>query len=101
MKNTRINALSVEAQTPAKAIKQAGLQSLAQVSEITEQSPQTLSNWFYNKRKLFDVVIDGCAKSGLLSGDLEFMAQKYADENCDGNFSMAVRMLVRTALINR
>ena len=27
--------------------------------------------------------------------------QKFADEECDGNFSMAVRMLCRTSLINR
>jgi len=27
--------------------------------------------------------------------------QKFADANCDGNFSMAVRMLCRTSLTNR
>lgn len=25
--------------------------------------------------------------------------QKYADDNCDGNFTMAVRMLIRIALV--
>lgn len=33
--------------------------------------------------------------------NLKAEIQKYADEHCDGNFSMAVRMLTRTALINR
>lgn len=42
--------------------KAAGLNSLAQVSEMTGVSAQTLNNWFNHKRRLFDVVIAGCAQ---------------------------------------
>ncbi len=51
--------------TPAKQAKAEGLKSLSQVSEITGQSLQTLSNWAKNKPELFKIVLLGCkAKLG-------------------------------------
>lgn len=45
----------------AATAKAAGLKSLAQVSEITGVSAQTLNNWFNDKPRLFDTLIAGCA----------------------------------------
>ncbi len=54
--------------TASKKAKEIGLNSLAQVSELTEQSPQTLINWHKNKPKLFKIVLLGCvAKLGLVT----------------------------------
>lgn len=47
--------------TPSQQAKAAGLKSLSQVSEMTGQSMQTLSNWANNKKELFDIVLLGCA----------------------------------------
>jgi len=44
----------------SKQAKSAGLKSLAQVAEMTRQSPVTLTNWHKNKPELFAVVIGGC-----------------------------------------
>lgn len=41
--------------------KAAGLKNLAELSELTDTSPQTLINWDKNKSKLFNVVIKGAA----------------------------------------
>lgn len=46
--------------TPSKAAKEAGLNSLAEVSKISGQSPQTLDNWHKHKPELFKVVLTGC-----------------------------------------
>jgi len=46
--------------TASKAAKEAGLKNLSQVSEMTGQSLQTLTNWFKNKPELFEVVLIGC-----------------------------------------
>jgi hypothetical protein len=46
--------------TPSKKAKKLGLKSLTQVSELTGQSLQTLTNWFNNKPELFEVVLLGC-----------------------------------------
>ena len=46
--------------TAASEAKELGLKSLAQVSELTEQSTQTLNNWFNNKPELFEIVLLGC-----------------------------------------
>ena len=46
---------------PSERAKALGLKSLAQVSELTGQSVQTLSNWAKNKPELFEVVLLGCA----------------------------------------
>jgi len=46
--------------TPAKKAKSKGLKGLSEVSSITKQSPQTLSNWSKNKPELFDVILMGC-----------------------------------------
>jgi hypothetical protein len=48
--------------TPSKQAKELGLKSLTQVSELTGQSLQTLTNWFNDKPKLFEIVIIGCAE---------------------------------------
>lgn len=48
--------------TPSQQAKAAGLKSLLQVSEMTGQSMQTLSNWAKNKPKLFMVVLHGCKR---------------------------------------
>ena len=42
--------------------KAAGLKNLAELSEITGQSPQTLGNWNKNKPELFAIVLLGAAK---------------------------------------
>jgi hypothetical protein len=46
--------------TASKKAKELGLKSLAQVSELTGQSPQTLINWFNDKPELFNIVLLGC-----------------------------------------
>ena len=46
--------------TPSQQAKAAGLKSLSQVSEMTGQSTQTLSNWAKNKPELFRIVLKGC-----------------------------------------
>jgi len=48
--------------TASKQAKAAGLNSLEQVARITEQSPQTLINWYNNKPELFNVVLAGCVE---------------------------------------
>ena len=47
----------MSASTQAKAT---GLKSLEQVSKLTNQSVQTLNNWYRNKPALFHVVLIGC-----------------------------------------
>jgi hypothetical protein len=42
--------------TASKRAKELGCKSLVQVSEHTDQSVQTLQNWWKNKRKLFESV---------------------------------------------
>jgi len=46
--------------TPAQQAKEAGLQSLASVSDLTGVSYQTLSNWHRHKPELFRIVLLGC-----------------------------------------
>lgn len=46
--------------TPSQQAKAAGLKSLSQVSELTGQSLQTLSNWAKHKPDLFFIVLLGC-----------------------------------------
>ena len=46
--------------TASKQAKELGLKSLTQVSELTGQSLQTLTNWFHDKPELFNVVLLGC-----------------------------------------
>jgi|TARA_R100001480_G_scaffold46963_2_gene60059 hypothetical protein len=46
--------------TPSKQAKELGLKSLTQVSELTGQSLQTLTNWFNDKPYLFEIVLLGC-----------------------------------------
>jgi hypothetical protein len=46
--------------TASKKAKELGLKSLTQVSELTGQSLQTLTNWFNDKPELFEVVLLGC-----------------------------------------
>jgi len=48
--------------TASQQAKQAGLKSLAQVSELTGVSFQTLNNWVNMKPDLFQVVLLGCAE---------------------------------------
>ena len=48
--------------TASKQAKELGLKSLTQVSELTGQSLQTLTNWFNDKPKLFNVVLIGCVQ---------------------------------------
>ena len=49
--------------TPAEQAKAVGLKSLTQVSEMTGQSLQTLSNWSKNKPELFKIVLLGCKEN--------------------------------------
>tara|TARA_R110000772_G_scaffold99997_3_gene200052 strand:+ start:1048 stop:1215 length:168 start_codon:yes stop_codon:yes gene_type:complete len=46
--------------TASKQAKELGLKSLTQVSELTGQSPQTLTNWFNYKPELYKIVLLGC-----------------------------------------
>ena len=46
--------------TASKQAKELGLKSLTQVSELTGQSLQTLTNWFHHKPGLFNIVLLGC-----------------------------------------
>jgi hypothetical protein len=48
--------------TASQLAKSHGLRSLAQVSELTGASPQTLNNWHNHKPQLFRVVLMGCAE---------------------------------------
>ncbi len=52
-----------ETQKPIDVIKSAGLTDFEEFEYITEQSKQTLINWFNNpkKRKLFDCAVLGAA----------------------------------------
>lgn len=45
----------------SEVAKNAGLNSLKQVSEMMGESTQTLNNWYNNKPKLFDAVILYCS----------------------------------------
>jgi len=55
--------------TPSQQAKAEGLKSLLQVSEMTGQSMQTLSNWAKNKPELFRVVLIGCRHDLLTTPD--------------------------------
>ena len=46
--------------TASQQAKASGLKSLAQVSEITGISFQTLNNWHKNRPDLYEVIILGC-----------------------------------------
>lgn len=46
--------------TPAQQAKSVGLKSLAQVSQITGVSLNTLTNWHRDKPELFRIVLIGC-----------------------------------------
>lgn len=46
--------------TPSQQTKKEGLKSLSQVSKMTGQSVQTLSNWAKDKPELFKIVLLGC-----------------------------------------
>ena len=47
---------------PHEQCKKAGLKSLAELSELTKVSIQTLNNWSKNKIELFEIVILGSKK---------------------------------------
>ncbi len=49
--------------TASRQAKELGLKSLTQVSELTGQSLQTLTNWFNDKPELFRIVLIGCKAS--------------------------------------
>lgn len=45
--------------TASKQAKSAGLKSLAQLSEMTKISPQTLNNWAKHRPELFKILLAG------------------------------------------
>lgn len=47
--------------TASQTAKAAGLASLKELTEMSKQSPQTLTNWFNDKPELFDLVVKGAA----------------------------------------
>lgn len=49
-----------EIMTPSQQAKSVGLKSLTQVSKLTGQSLNTLTNWHRDKPELFKVVLLGC-----------------------------------------
>lgn len=53
--------------TPSQKAKELGCKSLLQVALRTEQSEQTLINWFNNpkKRKLFEIVCKGVSNESI------------------------------------
>jgi hypothetical protein len=54
--------------TASERAKNLGLKNLNQMAEMTEQSTQTLNNWFNNKNKLFEIVLTGCIKKNNARG---------------------------------
>ncbi len=46
---------------PSEKCKKAGLKSLAELSEITHISRQTLINWSKNNNKFFDFIVFGAS----------------------------------------
>jgi len=46
--------------TPSQQAKSVGLKNLTQVSNMTGQSLNTLTNWHRNKHRLFKIVLLGC-----------------------------------------
>lgn len=44
---------------PSQACKEAGLKGLSELANLTNQSAQTLSNWYKHKPDLFRVLIAG------------------------------------------
>jgi len=53
---------------PSEKCKEAGLKSLAELSEISGESVQTLNNWSKNKPVVFELVLKGAAAKKLCSG---------------------------------
>ena len=53
---------------PSEQCTSAGLRSLAELTEITEVSKQTLINWHRHKPVLFAVVVAGAVAVKKLSG---------------------------------
>lgn len=47
---------------PSEQAKKAGLDSLAQVSEMTEQSTEKLARWSRDRPRLFEIILQGCLK---------------------------------------
>ena len=45
--------------SPSKKCKEAGLSSLAELSEISTVNVTTLHNWFKHKPKVFEVILEG------------------------------------------
>lgn len=64
-------------QSPSQQCKQAGLNSLAEVSRMTNVSAQTLTNWCKSKPQLFKAVIDGCMWQKRQTHWLRFTNPKY------------------------
>jgi hypothetical protein len=48
--------------TPSQQAKAKGLKSLSEVSRMTDTSLQTLNNWAKSKPKLFNIILEGCAR---------------------------------------
>lgn len=46
--------------TPSKAVKEAGLKSMIEASEIANKPRRTLERNFYSNKQYFDVIIAGC-----------------------------------------
>jgi hypothetical protein len=44
---------------PSQVCKKAGLKGLSELANLTNQSSQTLSNWYNNKPDLFRVIVAG------------------------------------------
>ena len=63
-KERRKIKITTKVSTANKA-KAAGLKNLAELSELTGQSTQTLRNWDENKPELFAVVLEGAASKKL------------------------------------
>ena len=58
---------TIRAMKPSEKCKEAGLKSLAELSEISGESVQTLNNWSKNKPIVFELVLKGAAAKKLCS----------------------------------
>ncbi len=48
--------------TASRMAKEAGLESLKEVSEISQVSRRTLADWFHNYPQRFKIILLGCAE---------------------------------------
>lgn len=53
---------------PSEICKSAGLKSLAELSEFSGESVQTLNNWYKAKPRRFELILKGAALEKMVNG---------------------------------